>query len=79
MKPGIEPESSSIVVGFVSTSPQWELQHLSFLSCVRLGMLPAILKVTSAGSCNLKESKYPLVTLKFLDNEIALDQILAEK
>ena len=28
--------------------------------------------------CTIMVSRYPLVTIKFLENEIALDQILAE-
>ena len=35
-RPGIEPTSSWILVGFITTEPQWELQKLCYLelSCV---------------------------------------------
>ena len=31
VRPGIEPETSWFLAGFVSTSPQWELLHLQLL------------------------------------------------
>ena len=30
-RPGIEPESSCILVGFISTVPQWELQYIMLI------------------------------------------------
>lgn len=52
-----------------------------FLSCVILRTLPAILKAVSDGRWQLQActSRSSLVTLKFLDNKIASDQLLAEK
>lgn len=41
----------------------------------------AILKAVSSCSwqLHLMDSKYPLVTVQFLDNEISLDQIFTER
>ena len=69
-RPGIEPPSSQILVGFVSTVPQWELpeiNHFKVSSVASDGVLqPPPLSRSRTRPSPQKENAYPLFAWAFI-------------
>ena len=51
VRPGIKPAPSWILVGFVSSAPQWELPCLFFYMCVRLQFWKLNLRSSLVAQC----------------------------